>query len=226
MRIPGMLELCFAIMVMAAISSFTSSAQSVDLEDDSSFYSSGSCPLNMSETADYATDETVNVGVQKWLGSAVKDDESHILRLNLERIRSIDPSQARDLLASNTSLEEIKSKMRAEERFVITRGSIRLDDDIFKLTNITTTSSGNSSVLDANVVGPVAGPRFRSRSSNSANLAGNLSATISIVDQIGVGAGTLTMNGPDYSGTYELSLSYPSADQCARAGMAGASQGR
>jgi hypothetical protein len=226
MRIPGMLELCFAIMVMAAVSSFTSSAQSVELEDDSSFYSSGSCPLNASETADYATDETVDVDIQRWLGSAVKGDESHILRLNLESIRSVDPSQARDLLASNTSLEEIKSKMRSEERFVIMRGSIRIDNDIFKLTNITTTSLGNGSVMDADVVGPVAGPRFRSGSGNSAYFAGKISATLSIVDEIGMGAGTLTMNGPDYSGAYELSLSYPSAGQCARSRQTGPSQRR
>jgi hypothetical protein len=225
MRASGMLKLGFIALIMLAISSFVS-AQSAGLEGDSPSYSSGSLPLNMSAATDYTGDEATGVNIQKWRGSAVKGGESHDLRLNLESIRSVDPSQARNLLASNTSLEEIKSRMRYEAQTVIMSGSVRLDNDVFKLANITTTSLGNGSVMDADIVGPVAGPRYRSGSGNLARLAGKIYATLSIVDEIGVGAGTLTMNGPDYIGAYELSLSYPSTGQRNRAGMAGNGQGR
>lgn len=225
MRISLTLHLGLMALTLAVIGSCVS-AQPADSTDDSSLCSNGSCTLNEPERQNGGTDGTIDVGVQNWRGSAAKGDESHSLRLNLESIRSADPAEARDLLASNTSIEEIKSRMRSEDRSVIMRGNIRLDNNIFQLINITLTSSGNDSVLDADVVGPVAGPGSKSVSVNSANLAGHVTIAISIVESTGVGVGTLVMNGPDYSGTYELSLNYPSPGRGPRAGMAGAGQGR
>lgn len=225
MRISWTLRLGLMALTLAVIGSCVS-AQPADSTYNSSLCNNGSCTLNGPETENGGTDGTIDVGVQNWRGSALKGDESHSLRLNLESIRSADPAEARDLLASNTSLEEIKSRIRSENRSVIMRGNIRLDNNIFQLINIAVTSSGNDSVLDADVVGPVAGPGARSALGNSADLAGHVTVTISIVEGIEVGEGTLVMNGPDYSGTYELSLDYPSPGRGPRAGMAGAGQGR
>jgi hypothetical protein len=79
--------------------------------------------------------------------------------LIIEDVKSIDPSEARNQLASNASVEEIKSRIRAEDRAVSVRGNLRLDNEIFRLINIIVTSSSNKSVLDANISGPISGPR-------------------------------------------------------------------
>ena len=64
-------------------------------------------------------------------GFALRDNQSHVLRLNIESILPLEPMQVRDLLASNKSLEEIREEIRSREGEAIIRGGLRLDKIIY-----------------------------------------------------------------------------------------------
>ena len=128
--------------------------------------------------------------------------ESHSISLNVETIRAVDPDKARRLLASNISLEEVKSQARAGDRDAILRGSIRLDSDSYRLINITLASSGNRSTLEASVVSP----KSRSGSEDAASIVGRTVLAISVVDDIEVAEGYVAINDSKHSGTYSVLL--------------------
>jgi hypothetical protein len=94
---------------------------------------------------------TVDVVIQRWRGFATKDNESLPFRLNVETIRTVRPDEARRLLASNMSIGEVRSLARSGERNTILRGRIRLNNNFYRLTDITLTSSGDRSTLEARV---------------------------------------------------------------------------
>ena len=147
-------------------------------------------------------DGTVDVVVQNWRGFATKDDESHPIRLNVETIRTLDPDEARRFLASNISIEEVRSQTRAEDRDTISRGNIRLNNDGYWLIDITMMPSGNRSTLEASV----ASPRSGSGSRDAASTVGHVVVTISMVDGIEVTEGYMVIDDSKYSGTYSLLL--------------------
>jgi hypothetical protein len=147
-------------------------------------------------------DGAVDVGVQNWRGIATKDGESHPLRLNVETIWTVDPDEARNLLASNMSLEDVRSKARAGERDAILRGTIRLNNDSYRLINITLASSGNKSTLEASL----ASPSSRSGPEDKAAIVGHTVVTISVEDELKVAEGYVVIADSKYSGTYSLLL--------------------
>jgi hypothetical protein len=147
-------------------------------------------------------DGTVDVVVQNWRGFATKDDESHAIRLNVETIRTLGPDDARRLLASNISIEEVRSQTRAEDRDTISRGNIWLNNDGYWLIDITMMSSADRSTLKASV----ASPRSGSGSIDAASTVGRVVVTISMVDSIPVAKGYMVINDSKYHGTYNLSL--------------------
>lgn len=83
--------------------------------------------------------------LQSGRGFALKDNESHVLRLNVETLLPLDPTQIRMLLASNTSLDEIRKDIRAREDEATYRGSLMLDRDIYPLVNIAVSPLNNNS---------------------------------------------------------------------------------
>jgi hypothetical protein len=144
-----------------------------------------SCDANPTDTPAIANDGgdgTVDVVVQNWRGFATKEDESHPIRLNVETIRTLEPDEARRLLASNISIKEVRSQTRAENKDAILRGNIRLNNDSYRLIDITLASSGNKSTLEASVVNP----RSSSGSGDAASTVGHAVVTISMVDGIEV----------------------------------------
>jgi hypothetical protein len=161
-------------------------------------------------------DGTVDVGVQNWRGVATKVGESHPIRLNVETIWTVDPDEARSLLASNMSLEDVRSQARAGERDAILRGNIRLNNDSYRLINITLASSGDKSTLEASL----ASPGSRSGSGDAASIVGHTVVTISVEDELQVAEGYMVIADSKYSGTYSLLLDeHPSRGP--RAGMLG-----
>ncbi len=48
-------------------------------------------------------------------GHALKDNETHILKINVERLIPVDAMYVRRLLASNVNIEEISENIRAKE---------------------------------------------------------------------------------------------------------------
>lgn len=112
-------------------------------------------------------------------GLALKDNESHKLRLKIEAIMPMQPEQIRDLLSSNKSLEEIREDIRTkgeeagEKAF---RGSMILDRGMYPLVNIAISSSGNASTIKADLA-DISLP-----TSNDSMALGSISVAISPTD--------------------------------------------
>jgi len=129
--------------------------------------------------------------------------------LIIENIKSINPCEARNLLASNASIEEIKSRIRTPNRAVSVRGNLRLDNEIYRLINIIVTSSGNKSILEADVLGPIASPEKKSTNGVKA-IAGNITLTLSMIDGKEVGEGSLNLNDIEHIDIYKILIcSFP-----------------
>ena len=131
-------------------------------------------------------------------GFALLDNESHVLRLNIESILPLEPMAVRNLLASNKSLEEIREEIRSREGEVIIRGGLRLDKSIYHLVNIVVTPSGeNSTDLNADVGdGPC----------NETEIIGRLTVHIAPTDDGLVGKGELALGSGTQAGTYSVFL--------------------
>lgn len=145
---------------------------------------------------------SVDVLVQNWRGMATKGDESHPVRVKVETIWTVNPNEARRLLASNMSLEEMRSLARAGERDMALVGDIRLNNDSYRLMGITLESSGNGSTLEASVSNQSSG----SGQEDAASIVGRISLTISAADEANVAEGLLVIDDSKYSGTYSLFL--------------------
>jgi hypothetical protein len=199
--VPGIgLFLSGAVFLLVIGGSGTSS-QLMNATD--SLFVGDSNPADTPAIANGGGDGTVDVVVQNWRGFATKGDESHPIRLNVETIRTLDPDEARRFLASNISIEEVRSQTRAEDRDTISRGNIRLNNDGYWLIDITMMpSSANRSTLEASV----ASPRSGSGSRDAASIVGHVVVAISMVGGIEVTEGYMVIDDSKYSGTYSLLL--------------------
>ena len=164
--------------------------------------SNGDNPADTHAITNGADDGTADVMVRNWRGIATKGDESYPIRLNVETIWTVDPDEARNLLASNMSLEDVRSRLRAGKRDEILRGDIRLNNDSYRLIDIILASSGNKSTLKASL----ASPSSRSGSGEAASVVGHTVVTISVVDEIQVAEGYVVITDSKYIGTYSLLL--------------------
>ena len=214
------------VAFFVVISSFGSSAQPMDSEDQTLFCNSsadigGPCHIDR-----LAAPDNSGISIQSFKGTAQRGGESHQLRLNIENVRSIDPAEARMLLQSNASIEEIRSRIRAENRASVVRGNLRLDSDVYQLINITAAPSGNKSVLDADLSGPIAGPGAPGPEAGSSaggagegagegkgEGAGHITVTLSVVEGTEVGEGTLNLNGDYVVSLYQFSGRGPGTER-------------
>ncbi|MGB5099168.1 MAG: hypothetical protein WBN94_01015 [Methanothrix sp.] len=135
-------------------------------------------------------------------GFALMDNESHLLRLKVEAIMPLEPSQIRGLLASNKSLEEIRDDIRAKEGAKTNRGSIILDRSIYPLINIAISASGNNStVLKADLAD--SSPRS---TANDTVILGSISMIISPTDEGMTGKGELSIVRGSLAALYSLQI--------------------
>jgi hypothetical protein len=135
-------------------------------------------------------------------GFAIKDNESWVFRLNIERVRPIEPTAVMLLLASNRSLEEIRDEIRAKDGGATYRGSVKLQRSIYPLVNINIATPADNATVDADVAAPALG----SSSNSEASIAGHISLKIAPFKGSLMGKGELTMNsGPD-AGRYQILL--------------------
>jgi len=159
---------------------------------------SDSHPANDSAIAYWDANGTDDVLIQGWRGFATKGEESLPFRLNVETIRTMRPDEARRLLASNMSIDKVRSLARSAERSTILRGHISLDDDFYRLTDISLISSGNGSTLKASVA--------KSGFEDVASAVGHTVVVISVADDLEAANGYLVIEESKYSGNYSLSL--------------------
>jgi hypothetical protein len=136
-------------------------------------------------------------------GFALKGDESHLLRFDVESIRYIEPLNMRTLLSSNKSLEEIRQEIEAKDGNTTYRGRIMLDSEIYPLQSIVASLSGdNITTVDADV----AEPMFCEAHSDETTIAGHITVTTYPSDSGSIGKGNLTIDNGQYSGSYNVLL--------------------
>jgi hypothetical protein len=153
----------------------------------------------MPDPASGALTEIFNSG----RGFALRGNESHSLRFDVESIRYIEPMNMRMLLASNRSLEEIRQEIEAKDGNITYRGRIMLDSGIYPLQGITVGLSGdNITTVDADV----AEPSFGETNGNEAMIIGHITVTTYPSNIGSVGKGSLTLNFGQYSGSYDVLL--------------------
>ena len=137
-------------------------------------------------------------------GFALKDNESHILRLKVETIMPMQSDQIRDLLSSNKSLEEIRDEIQAKEDEageMAIRGSMIFDRGIYPLVSIAiSTTSNNSTAIHASLADRDQGP------SNDTSAWGSLSVIISPSEGGMIGTGELEIDNGQNRGLYAILL--------------------
>ena len=137
-------------------------------------------------------------------GFALKDNESHILRLKVETIMPMQSDQIRDLLSSNKSLEEIRDEIQAKEDEageMAIRGSMIFDRGIYPLVNIAiSTTSNNSTAIHASLADRDQEP------SNDTSAWGSLSVVFSSSEGGMIGNGELEIDNGQNRGLYAILL--------------------
>lgn len=157
---------------------------------------SGSTNPKDNSTAAKSGDEgSADVLIQNWRGLATEGEKSYSVRLNVQTIKTISPDEARRLLSSNKSLEEVRSQVRESDRDTILRGSIKLNNDSYRLINITFTSTNNRSIIEANI----ARPGFRSGSGDGASTVGYAFVTIYDAGEMDMAEGYMVIDDSRYS---------------------------
>jgi len=140
--------------------------------------------------------------LQSGRGFALKDNESHVLRLNVENLLPLEPMFVRSLMSSNKTLEQIREEIQTSDGEMVQRGSMRLDQSMYCLTNIELTPSSNSTtVLQADVVDP-----GQDSNLNNTVIVGRIRATISTLEGEVIGKGWLEMNDSTHTGRYTVLL--------------------
>lgn len=134
-------------------------------------------------------------------GFALQDNETHLLRLSVVRLSPLGPGRIRDLLVSNKSIEEIREAIKAEEGRALYRGSMKLDDIVYPMTNIGVSQSGdNITTVDADIAMPGSDPE------NQTSVVGHLFVTVSTSKGGRIGEGKLDMNSAEHEGSYQVLL--------------------
>jgi hypothetical protein len=130
-------------------------------------------------------------------GFALMGNESHLLRLNVVRLIPLEPGRIRDIMASNRSLEEIREAIRAEEGQAVYRGSMKLGNIIYPLTNIDVRLTGEDSLTaEADVIDP----------KSQTAIVGHMVITVSPSKGGRIGEGQLSISSAEHKGSYQLLL--------------------
>lgn len=144
-------------------------------------------------------------------GFALKGNETHVLRMNVELIRDIDPVYLRELMTSNKSIEDIEEGLNANEGNASLRGNLRINESSYSLLNIKLVSyKDNATIVDADVaklyLKPASGEIMRPDASAKPGIAGHIKVTVAPSEGGLVGKGELNMGSDEYRGKYTVLL--------------------
>lgn len=153
------------------------------------------------------------IGLFSGRGFALKDNETHVLRMIVELIKDVDPVYLMDLMTSNKSIEDIKEELRAKEGATSLRGSLRINESSYSLLNIKLMPSGdnaNATAVDADVamlyLKPAPGMIMKPDSSDKTAIAGHIKVIVAPSEGGLVGKGELIMSRDEYNGKYIVLL--------------------
>lgn len=93
--------------------------------------------------------------VHQGQGFALNDDEFHVLKIHIVRVRRLQPRDMRELLEANKTLEEIRAEITEKEWTPFYRGNLRLGKNNYKLANITVSGDGANRTFTADIVDPL-----------------------------------------------------------------------
>jgi len=168
----------------------------------------------MGNPMDKTDEQNGQFSFHNWRGFALKDNESHALRISVNSIQFIDPMEVRRLLESNMTLQEIRSKIK-EQNQAANRGGIRLGESIYPLQNIILSDSEGETILEADVVEPqfsdIPG-EFEIRPLNETAIVGHLTLNPAS-ENSEVIEGTLNIISTRHSGTFKLLVEETSKDR-------------
>jgi len=138
--------------------------------------------------------------VHRWHGFALTGDarKFHVLRINILRVRQVEPVVIRELMKENKSLEEIRGELIEKQKghAPFYQGYMRFVEAHYALGNISVmTEAGDGLTINAEVVVP---SQEGSESGESAGCVGNISVTVMDYEGVKIGKGKLTMNGEEY----------------------------
>lgn len=131
-------------------------------------------------------------------GFAIKENESHVLRLTVETLVPVAPDQIRMLLAANMSPVEIRERV-LEGGDVALRGSVMLDRRIYPLVRIGISPPGdNTTKIEADL--------SQQSDSSSLEVVGSIALVIAPSEGGMVGRGDLEMMQGPGAGRYTVLL--------------------
>ncbi len=133
------------------------------------------------------------------------DDETLPVRLQVEKVRGIDPSWVRQLLGENRTLGEIKAEIEGDDRTYSYRGNMRLGRAHYVLGNLNITLEDPNSTLEADVMEPVWGA-IPTASEPGLELVGLISIETRRQDGSAIGVGSLVIFSGPYAGSYAVLL--------------------
>ncbi len=148
-------------------------------------------------------------------GFALGTNGTHLLRIEVARVRVLQPSVIRRLLEENRSLEEIKAEITKDKGvFFINRGHMRLGEEHYGLVDVNLTNDGTNTSLEAGVVEfhKTAKPNGRGE------IVGHIKTRTTSRDGAWISEGELVMSRGRYLGDYRvlLEMSYPVREHAAR----------
>jgi hypothetical protein len=170
------------------------------------------------------------VAFQSWRGFALQGEQAHPLKMTIENLRPIAPTDVRRLLSSNMTIEEIREIIKKEESSAVYRGVMRLSDDLYLLRAVKVTTADNTSTIESAVVAPAGSDwtrhDWRGCYDNDTITVGHLVFVVQTNNESnisGIAEGTLTINHDNYIGTYKVILDEdrPARDRMGMVGMMG-----
>ena len=144
-------------------------------------------------------------------GFALKGNETHVLRMDVELIRDVDPVYLRNLMTSNRSIEDIKEGLNANEGAASIRGGLRINESSYSLLNTKLIqSNNNNTIVDADLakryLKPAPGMIVRPDIGNKTASEGHIKVTVAPSKDGLIGKGELIMSSDEYSGKYTVLL--------------------
>ncbi len=141
------------------------------------------------------------------------DDETLPLRLQVEKVRGIDPSRVRRLLGENRTLGEIKAEIEGADEDYSYRGRMRLGHAHYVLENLNLTSVGRNSTLAAELAEPVWGA-IPTASDPGLDVVGTIGIETRRQDGSAISVGSLVIFSGPYAGSYLVLLDSPIGAGC------------
>lgn len=134
-------------------------------------------------------------------------DEIFPVRLQVEKVRGLDPSRVRRLLGENRTLGEIKAEIEGAEGAYSYRGNVRLGHAHYLLEDLNVTSDELNTTLEADLMEPAWGwCAIPMGPEPELELAGKIFVETRIENESRISVGSLVIFTGLYAGSYALVL--------------------